>query len=201
MSKKEWTVVGVLGAAVVALLACIACLLLEAIGGQSNPRNQVVMEVVLTATSQQPASSGLQPTTTPVPVPTQSVGKVGDRMQSAGIAITVNKVSRADEINRFKPKADNVYLVLDVLIENVDRDEESPYNPLYFLLKDSKNYDYNETLVAPAPSLKSGTLRKGDKARGNVAFEVPAKARGFTVRYVPMVLFGGYQPIRVDLGQ
>jgi len=49
--------------------------------------------------------------------------------------------------------------------------------------------------------LKAGTLRKGDKARGNVAFEVGTNAKGFTVRYEPLVLFGGYQPIRIGLGQ
>ncbi len=130
------------------------------------------------------------------------IGKVGERRQSAGIAITVLKVSKVNQVSQFvKADPGKVYLVLDVLIENVSRNEETPYNPLYFMVKDSESFEYSGSLFAPDPSLKAGTLRKGDKARGNIAFEVSTKAKGFIVRYEPLVLFGGYEPIRVDLGQ
>jgi hypothetical protein len=34
-----------------------------------------------------------------------------------------------------------------------------------------------------------------------VAFEVKIDAVGFTVIYEPLVMFGGYEPIRINLGQ
>ncbi len=40
---------------------------------------------------------------------------------------------------------------------------------------------------------------KGDKARGHLAFEVPDTSKGFVVSYEPMVIFGGYKTIRVNL--
>lgn len=51
------------------------------------------------------------------------------------------------------------------------------------------------------PSFKSGNLPKGDKVRGNVAFEVAPDAKGFVLTYQPLVILGGFQPIRIDLGQ
>jgi len=126
---------------------------------------------------------------------------VGERREAGGIALTVAKVSKLNQIGDFwRPKEGNIYLAIEVLIENVTRDE-APYNPLYFKVKDSDGFEYTSALVAPAPDLKSGTLAKGDKVRGNVAFEVKATAKGFVVSYEPLVILGGYEPIRVDLGQ
>ncbi|MEM3460019.1 MAG: DUF4352 domain-containing protein [Candidatus Micrarchaeaceae archaeon] len=220
MTKKEWAIIGVLGATVGVIFLCLGCMLLGMLASQTSPTSPVVIQVVITATPERSAPSTVEPTNTPLStrtprptdtpkptetprsLPTQSVGKVGQRMESAGIAITVNKVSKVKQVSEYiMPEAGKIYLVLDVLIENVSRIEETPYNPLYFMLKDQENFDYDVSLFAPEPSLKAGTLRKGDKARGNVAFEVPINSKGFIVRYEPLVLFGGYQPIRISLGQ
>jgi len=37
--------------------------------------------------------------------------------------------------------------------------------------------------------------------RGHVAFEVPATSKSFIVTYEPIVIAGGYKPIRIDLSQ
>jgi hypothetical protein len=116
-----------------------------------------------------------------------------------GIALTVVNVSKVDSINQFlKPKEGNIYLVAEVVIENVDRDQ-APYNPMYFKVKDSTGVEATSVMLAPEPSLKSGTLTKGDLVRGNVAFEVNAAASGFVLSYEPIVILGGYSPLRVDL--
>jgi hypothetical protein len=92
---------------------------------------------------------------------------VGERREAGGIALTVTKVSKLDQIGDFwKPGEGNIYLVTEVIIENVNR-EEAPYNPLYFKVKDSDGFEYLSAITAPDPSLKSGTLAKGDKVRGN----------------------------------
>ena len=140
------------------------------------------------------------PTDTPLPPPTQNVGVVGERRESGGIALTVLSVSKAESIDFFTPDAGNVFLIIEVLIENVSRDEETPYNPFYFSVKDSEGFEANPSIAAPNPSLQSGTLPKGDIARGFVAFEVRATATGLIVTYEPLVLFGGYEPIRINLG-
>jgi hypothetical protein len=141
------------------------------------------------------------PTDTLLPPPTQNVGLVGERRESGGIALTVLSVSKAESIDFFTPDTGNVFLIIEVLIENVSRDEETPYNPFYFSVKDSEGFEASTSIAAPDPSLQSGTLPKGDKARGFVAFEVRATATGFIVTYEPLVIFGGYEPIRISLGQ
>jgi hypothetical protein len=85
--------------------------------------------------------------------------------------------------------------------ESITRTNNAPYNPNYFKLKDDSGFEYAITLGAPEPSLKFGNLAKGEKARGNLAFEIKPDAKGLVVSYEPLVLLGGFQPIRIDLGQ
>ena len=162
--------------------------------------------------TEEPAATGTarltkEPTETKAPVATatpklpaaSTIGKVGQRVESAGIALTVIKASKLDQFdNIWKPKEGNVYVVVDVTIENVCR-TEAPYNPMYFRIKDMDGFEYSKSFAAPDPTLKSGNLAKGDKARGNVAFEVTKTATGLVLWYEPIVFFGGYQPIRIAL--
>jgi hypothetical protein len=141
----------------------------------------------------------IDPTETPLPV--SSVGAIGESQEAGGIAVTVFDVYKAESIGIWTPDSGNVYLVIEVLIENVNRDDEAPYNPLYFSVKDNDGFESTSSISAPDPSLHSGTLPKGDKVRGFVAFEVKATANGFIVSYEPLVFFGDYEPIRINLGQ
>lgn len=146
-----------------------------------------------------------QPTAPPKPAPTDppkpsGVGQVGARQEAGGIALTVEKVSKIDQAGQFaRAKPGNTYLVADVVLENPGRDE-APYNPLYFKVKDGTGQEYTASLIGPDNSLKSGNLAKGDKVRGAVSFEVPTAAKGFVLSYEPIVILGGYRPIRIDLG-
>ena len=145
------------------------------------------------------ATNTPKPTNTSRPSPTANVGGVGERREAGGIALTITKVSKTNTISDlWKAKAGHVYLVVEALIENTTRDE-APYNPLYFKVKDEEGYEYTTALAAPSPDLKSGSLAKGERVRGNVAFEVPTAAKGFVLSYEPMVILGGYQPIRIGL--
>lgn len=139
---------------------------------------------------------GAQPSTGSLEINETQVGK---RFESAGIAITVLNVKTVNSLSGMGAGAGKTYFDIEILIENVSRDEETPYNPLYFKVKDPQYLEYNTALVSLDPSLTSGDLVKGDKVRGHVAFEVPAEAKKFVVSYVPMVLFGGYQTISINI--
>lgn len=133
------------------------------------------------------------PTSAPEPtaVPAATVGKVGDRVELNGTALTVVKVSKADKIGTFqKAKAGNVFVLAEVVIENVDQDE-IPYNPFYFKVKDADGFEYNAGISIADQSLKSGKLAKGDKARGIVLFEVKEGAAGLVMEYKPIRIGGG----------
>jgi uncharacterized protein DUF4352 len=147
-----------------------------------------------------------EPTDAPTaaPVPTEppappSIAGVGDRVEANGMALTVLKVDQVKEIGKFqKAKAGNVFVLAEVVIENIDQDE-IPYNPFYFKVKDADGFEYNVTINTADQSLKSGKLTKGDKARGSVVFEVKEGATGLVMQYKPIVLFSGDEAIKIKL--
>lgn len=212
--KKKRSTIQTLG------LGCLGCggllvvafVILAAIGSRGTPNSTA------TATQEpskpQSAESPPKPTTPPVavgqsastPKPVAKVeekasgpARVGQRVESGGIAVTVVGVQRAEALGQFlRAKPGRTYVIADVLIESVSRDN-APYNPLYFKVKDSEGQEYNGSLIGDDKSLKSGELPRGDKARGTVAFDVPTTATGLVASYQPVVLFGGYQTIRIAL--
>jgi len=146
-----------------------------------------------------------QPTPTTVPtateLPKNLIVKVGERAQSSGIGLVVVKVEKLKEVGFVTAEEGKVILDIEVVIENLNRDEKMPYNPMYFKVKDSESYEYDISFGSLDPSLQSGELTKGERVRGHVAFEVPEKATGLVVSYEPIVLFGGYEPVKVNLDE
>lgn len=141
---------------------------------------------------------------TDVPAPTDppappSIATIGDRVELNGMALTVLKVDQMKAVGSFqKAKAGNIFVMAEVLIENVDQDE-IPYNPFYFKVKDADGFEYSVTINTADQSLKSGKLTKGDKARGSVLFEVKEGAAGLVMEYKPVVLFSSDEAIKVKL--
>jgi hypothetical protein len=138
-------------------------------------------------------------TRTQRPIPTENIGAIGEPREAGGITLTVLNVTQMDRISSWSSDSGYTFLVIDVEIANTSRTDETPYNPLYFSVKDVDNFEYSTTFVAPDPRLRSGTLPLGEKARGNIAFEVRSASKGFVVTYKPLVLLGGYEPIRISL--
>jgi hypothetical protein len=144
----------------------------------------------------------IRPTVAPTTAPSPTVAHVpviGDRVESAGVAITVNSVKRLATTGPFsKAEAGKEFAVVDVTVENPGRDN-APYNPFYFKVKDAEGFEYNTAFASLDQALKSGELAKGEKARGLIAFQVPVGDKGLVLSYQPIVLFGGYQTIRINL--
>lgn len=183
------------------------CVLLAIIGALSGGGDQPAPVVANTpAPDAQPAAPTALPampdaTPTPEPptaTPAPSIAQIGDRVEAGGIALTINSASTVSTFDFMTAAEGKTYLVVDALIENISRDT-APYNPLYFSLKDADGFQYNSALLAPDPSLKSGEIPAGDRVRGNIAFEIPVAATGLILTYEPLVILGGYQPLRVSV--
>ena len=126
--------------------------------------------------------------------------ELGVRKEAGGIALTVLNMQKTYQVDEWIDAAPgDIALVIEVEIETTGR-ESAPYNPLYFDVQDSAGNVWRSSVFAPKPDLPSGTLARGEKVRGMVAFVVPHTASGFTVIYEPIVILGGYVPIRVRLG-
>jgi hypothetical protein len=182
-----------------------ACLVLAVIAALLSPSEPPAAP----EPTSQPAAAAAQPTATPQPVatatpepptatpePPPSLAQIGDRVEAGGIALTVNSARTVPSFDFITAAEGKTYLVLDVLLETTDRDT-APYNPFYFSVKDADGFQYNSAILAPDPSLKTGDLARGDRVRGNVAFEIPVGATGLVLTYEPLVILGGYQPLRV----
>lgn len=128
-----------------------------------------------------------------------AVAKVGDRVELNGTALTIVKIDRKAAISDFqKAKDGNEFVIAEVVIENSASDSKIPYNPLYFKVKDADGFEYDAGFSAGDQSLKSGDLAKGEKARGNIAFEVKKATKGLVLEYKPLI-FGESEAIRVAL--
>lgn len=143
-----------------------------------------------------------EPTAVPTPEPTATAAGlpgVGERVETTGVAMTVNSVERKDALSSFQEaEAGNEYLIVDVLVENT-ADVEEPYNPFYFKVKDGNGVESSIEMNTGQGSFKSGKLPPGDKVKGTVAFKVTKGASGLVITYEPLVIFGGYKPIRIRL--
>jgi hypothetical protein len=169
----------------------------------SQPAAQAEQPTTAPEPTAPPATAGPTDTPAPTDVPTEppapSIAAVGDRVEANGMALTVLKVDQVKAIGSFqKAKAGNVFVLAEVVIENINQDE-IPYNPFYFKVKDADGFEYNVGLNTEDQSLKSGKLAKGDKARGTVLFEVKEGATDLVMHYKPIVLFSGDEAIKIKL--
>jgi Domain of unknown function (DUF4352) len=177
-------------------------LLLLACGGTSSSGQTVVPATSGSTGATQPASIGTsgptQPAAADTPAPAApAVAKIGDRVELNGMALTVVKADHAAELGGImKAKAGNEFIVTEVIIENTGSEKLS-YNLLYFKARDSEGFEYSTALGMDQP-LSAGELAKGEKARGNVAFEVKQGAKGLILEYKPLTL-GGSEAIKVAL--
>jgi hypothetical protein len=132
----------------------------------SQPAAQAEQPTTAPEPTAPPATAGPTDTPAPTDVPTEppapSIAAVGDRVEANGMALTVLKVDQVKAIGSFqKAKAGNVFVLAEVVIENINQDE-IPYNPFYFKVKDADGFEYNVGLNTEDQSLKSGKLAKGD---------------------------------------
>lgn len=204
---------------VVVVIVLIVVIAAASSGGQSGPKVEAIATPTAAAGTQAkaqpvaetkptsvPAATGVPaPAATKAPAPPATPkapdhGTVGQKVTSAGVGLSVVNVKRtSDSGNQFiKPKEGNEYLIVEVVIENEGRDK-TPYNPMYFKVKDGEGFEYNVTMLMLDNDLKSGELAQGEKARGLVPFEIPKTAKGLTMSYQPIVILGGYQPIKFKL--
>lgn len=120
--------------------------------------------------------SGAVPTAT-IPA---SIGKVGDTATLQNYSVTLH--AKADPATGAFPAASGKrYIAYDVTITALA--DQVAYNGLYGKLKLADNTEVGSTIGGPDPSLKSGTLAKGESARGWLAFVVDAGAQPATLTY------------------
>lgn len=128
----------------------------------------------------QPGGGALPSTAPAASAAPANVGKVGDTVTLKSYSISLH--AKQDPATATIPAPSGQRLVafdltITALADNV------AYNPLYGKLKLADNTEVNSTLFGPDPSLKSGTLAKGESARGWLTFALPAAGQPATLSY------------------
>lgn len=130
--------------------------------------------------------------------PAEALGFLGQRIESSGIALTVEAVRESQPVSTSSgPKPLHKLVIAEVLIENLDRDQ-LPYGPARFTVSDVDRFEYRGA-AAPENALKAGALARGEQVRGNLAFDVPSSVHGLVLAYQPLTLLGDAFTIRVPL--
>lgn len=133
------------------------------------------------------------PIQTPLPI-----GRVGQRIVSGGVAITVVGVRKAQKLQEWQvAKSGHNYIVAETLIENGGR-ETASYAGGFFTARDSQGFEYSAS-GDPEQALLMGQLRPGEKVRGKVAFHTPATAVELVMSYGVSGLFRGADSPRILL--
>ncbi len=122
-------------------------------------------------------------------------GKRGQRVESAGFAITLEKIvdrPPSDPLGQVGPE--RRYLALLLLVENNTGGNIS-FWPVQFRLQDSQSYEYKPlAMKLIAPALDWRNMGNRETVRGYVDFIVPRSAKGLSLIYTHLA-----QPIHVDL--
>jgi len=146
------------------------------------------------------------PTPAPTPVPTSaptmtatpSGGKVGERIASRDVAVTINEVRDPLAPGQYlAPKPGSRWVAFDVTVENA-ASKPRDYNLYFTRIKTADSREYQPAFVDAdiQPLLQSGTQQPGEATRGWIAFEIPEGAQLATFTYG---VNSGSSPVTVGL--
>ena len=99
---------------------------------------------------------------------------VGDTITEDGFRITLNSVRTLDEAGFGSSPDNDLYLILDVTIENLEDEETNVSSILSLSLRGSDAYEYDQAIFVETKGSLDGSIRTGGKLRGEIAYDVPA---------------------------
>lgn len=129
--------------------------------------------------------------------PVHSPGELG---VARDYTMSVESVQPCAVERPFRPEPGIDKLGVEVVIEGKS-EREVPVNPFYATLRDGTDETYSSTLAGCRPVLEAVRVTRGDKARGFITFDVPKSARKLEMTYNPVVIGGGREELKFDLGR
>jgi hypothetical protein len=176
----------------VALLEAVVIVLL--LTSRSSQRVSAVTLTPALATPSAPSESSAT-------APAAPRGKVGERVESGGFGITVEKV--VNEPQTYKDQVtigpDQRYLALLLRIEN-NTGANAQLFPSQFVLKDDQGFTYDQLGIhGTMPALEWRTLANRETVRGHADFLVPKTAKHLTLIYGDTSQVKDGQPIQIDV--
>jgi len=126
--------------------------------------------------------------------PTEQELGVGDSVEVEGIEATLNEVRVLPDTDLDRPvqNPDNRFLAADVTFENGSEGAVSVSSLLEFVLKNEEGYFASQAVHTQQRELAEGEVAPGEKASGEIVYEVPPESRGLQLDYRPFARGGTY---------
>jgi hypothetical protein len=126
--------------------------------------------------------------------PTEQELGVGDSVEVEGVEATLNEVRILPTTDLDQPiqNPDNRFLAADLTFENVSERAVSVSSLLEFVLKNEEGYSASQTVHSQQRELAEGEISPGQKASGEIVYEVPPESRGLQLDYKPFARGGTY---------
>lgn len=106
------------------------------------------------------------------------VYKIGDSVDFDDLTITVNGIKESKGGKIIKPADGEVFVLVDVTVENKGDKEANISSMLQTSLVDSDGFKHNITIVEGMKGTLDGSVGAGRKLRAEVAFSVSKDAKG-----------------------
>ena len=126
--------------------------------------------------------------------PTEQELGVGDSVEVEGIEATLNGVRILPTTDFDQPiqNPDNRFLAADLTFENVSEGAISVSSLLELVLKNEEGYSASQTFHSQQRELAEGEIGPGQRASGEIVYEVPPESRGLQLDYRPFARGGTY---------
>lgn len=138
----------------------------------------VLLIIIIAVASGGKKESPKSQTSTPQASPAQTESKdtyaIGETAKDENLAITVYSFTPSSGVEFFQPTAGNQYIVVDLGIDNNGTDTAIISTVMEMSIRTPDGRKYDQAMYFPEPKYPDGSIQPGGKARGNVAFEVPA---------------------------
>jgi len=119
--------------------------------------------------------------------PTEQELEIGDSVKAGGVEATLNGVRVLPTTDADRPVApDNRFFAADLTFENVSEGDVSVSSLLPFVLKNEEGYSASQTSHSGQKELAEGEIGPGEKASGEIVYEIPPGSRGLQLDYKPL---------------
>lgn len=121
-------------------------------------------------------------------LPSASSTALGQQIQVDGWVVTINKVTTSNGDSANVPQSGDIYLAIDVKLQNISSDVLIASSTVQFNLTDSTGQTYNQaTTFEGSPN---GELLEGGSLHGTLYYEVPSNIHEYNLRFVPSLFSG-----------
>lgn len=167
---------------IIVLTACIV-----STGCTSAQKDQTPLQTTTTSLTQNPTAASVITAASLAPTITSTtIIATTPTLPNGGITVTINSVETKTVLGTVKPINASAFLVLDVTIQNNDKNNDFVYTPASFQIignnlgpkwRTSSNYKFPSGLNN---QLTSGTIPLKSKTTGQIVFGVSGNSNSYT---------------------